>query len=93
MAIRFPRMHIATSVQNRILNAADNIAAAYEELPAPDIPDARKAGQAIDQALSQPVPAIPAPEDSSEAVVTGSVQGETAADAVGGLAAIEAMTQ
>ena len=91
MAIRFPKIHIAASVQNRILNLADDLPALVREHPAPNVPEPGALGQAIDQAVATPPQAAPAPDDATEAVLAGAVQGESAADAVGGLAAIEAM--
>ena len=89
--LRFPRMHIAASVQNRILNVLDQLPPIASELPAPNVPDPSELGAQLDQAVTTPPPAIPAPDDSTEAIASAAVQGETAADAVGGLAAIEAL--
>lgn len=64
--IRFPRMHIATSVVNRILNAADELetaadrrnppatAAFRREPPVPAVPDPTIEGAELDAALRQP---------------------------------------
>lgn len=89
--MRWPRMHIAASVQNRIMNAADNIAPAISTSLPPDVPQPQEMGKALDQALSTPPVAAAAPADSEEAIAAGAIQGESAADAVGGLAAIEAL--
>ena len=89
--MRWPKMHIAASVQNRILNAAEGIAAPAVLAVPPTIPPAAAQGAALDQALNTPVQAVPAPAESGEAIAANAVAGETAADAVGGLAAIEAL--
>lgn len=69
--IKFPRMHIATSVVNRILNAADEIErsrpqAAQEPVAAPiapTVPDPSVEGAALDSALQTQPPAMPPLED------------------------------
>lgn len=82
MAIRFPRMHIATSVQNRIINMASAIGPQVSELPAPAVPDATKEGAKLDQALSQPPGDMAAPAGAEEAVAAAALEGESPADAL-----------
>ena len=61
MAINFPRMHIANSVVNRILNVADGLegAAPNAATPEPPVPDTFIEGEQLDAALAAPVPALP----------------------------------
>lgn len=68
--IRFPRMHIAQSVMNRILNINDEIeadaqiSALPEPAIAPDPPDPMMEGAQLDVALQQPVASnLPPPDD------------------------------
>lgn len=74
--IRFPRMHIAESVVNRILNADDELGpAAPVTLPEPTVADPTAAGVAIDAKLSQPASSpAPQPEDMPNAGAT--IEGE-----------------
>ena len=91
--MRFPRYHLATSVVNRILDMADHelIMAKATEQVMPDLSKTQQQGAALDEALSTPMPAIPAPEGTEEAVILESSQGGTAADAVGGMAVLDAL--
>lgn len=60
--IKFPRVHIAKSVVNRILNARDELegsmqpAGAGLELPPPNVPDPTLAGAVIDEKVHTPPP-------------------------------------
>ena len=69
--IRFPRMHIAESVVNRILNAADDIQTT--EMAPPNIPqmpgNVAQQGAAIDQATHAPVGDV-APIEAIEDALT-----------------------
>jgi len=57
MSIKFPKMHIATSVVNRILNVADGLPDRPSELPtAPDLPNIGAQGLMLDNALATPPP-------------------------------------
>lgn len=64
--IRFPKMHIARSVTNRILNLADEIDAkdVAQAAPAvaPSIPEATGAGMALDIKLATPPGEVAAPD-------------------------------
>ena len=64
--IKFPKMHIAESVVNRILNAADDVApAAPDEMPMePAVPVPQ--GEALDAALATPPAEMPPLEDNPE---------------------------
>ena len=81
--IKFPRVHIATSVQNRILNLRDELnssAAAPQAatpVPPPDVPDPALAGAVIDAQVSTPPPANVPPLEAQE----------PAADELGGMVA------
>lgn len=59
--IKFPQLHIAESVTNRILNIADGLpdrgSRASVPTPPPSVPETRDQGAAIDAALVQPLPA------------------------------------
>jgi hypothetical protein len=59
--IKFPKMHIAASTVNRILNVADGLKARPRALTAtvaPSVPDPALQGAQLDQALQQPVPPV-----------------------------------
>lgn len=60
--IRFPKLHIATSVINRILNAADGVGA-FNPINAPSMPEQNPNGPLLDQQLNTP-PSGAAPEPS-----------------------------
>ena len=56
--IRFPQVHIATSVVNRILEIAENLPqeGAGAPLSAPRVPDGAMLGAQLDAALGAPQP-------------------------------------
>lgn len=87
--MRFPHIHLATSVVNRIKNIAQDI----EALPAmpPQLPNVAVQGARLDQALAEPVQGVPAPPGSDTEAVAASLDGGTAADAVAGLGVLDAM--
>lgn len=90
--MRFPKLHIASSVVNRILDLADQEMLTARESEAPAIPtDATQQGEALDQVLSQPVPAVPAPVGSQDEALLNMQQGGSAAEAVGGMALLESL--
>lgn len=72
--IKFPKVHIAASVVNRILSVADGLEAergALREAPAAPNPAALEVkGAALDMALLSPQPAMPGIEAAPE-VATG----------------------
>jgi len=83
-------MHIADSVQNRIINAARKIPATPSPMAQPQAPDPRMAGAAIDQAVSTPPPAMaPPPEAEATAATAALEDGSSAADALGQQAMLE----
>lgn len=65
--IKFPKLHIAQSVMNRILNLQDELEAGEAEpvsaVSPPSIPEATGAGQALDVALAKPVENVSAPPE------------------------------
>lgn len=74
--IRFPKIHIAESVANRLLNFADGLDVL--SAPSPSLPEPTPAGAALDKKLSSP-PGGAAP---AEAVVEGVATGESALDSL-----------
>ena len=73
--IKFPKLHIATSVVNRILNVADGVEAkrlTMSEPPAaPDPQSLAVRGAALDFALMKPTPGELPPIDAAPEVATG----------------------
>ena len=57
MAIKFPKMHIAESVVNRLMNLADDLPEpqAATAAPVPTVPNTALQSIDLDQALAQPV--------------------------------------
>ena len=71
MAIRFPRMHIAESVVNRILNVANDVQVPQNAPPSiPASPNLIQQGAQLDQALMAPVGDV-APVDNVEDALVG----------------------
>ena len=58
--IKFPKVHIATSVVNRILNIADGIPDAGSQAariaPEPNVPDTATQSLILDETLASPIP-------------------------------------
>ena len=74
--IKFPKVHIATSVVNRILNIADGLEQEAPGIaaPPPTVPDPTVEGQAIDAQLAAPIsPNLPGLNQSPDpgATVSG----------------------
>lgn len=76
--IKFPKVHIAQSVVNRILNVRDEVDAhaAAKVSRDPAVPDPAAAGAVIDAKLNAPTPDVgdasdPAAAAALEATVTG----------------------
>lgn len=89
--MRFPQYHLATSVVNRVLDLANMQLTPGQALQStPQLPDTIAQGEQLDAALSTPPTAVPAPAGSEEQVLLETQKGGTAADAVGGLAAMDA---
>lgn len=80
--MRFPKYHLAESVVNRILNVAERVESIPTPSAPPQIPNASKQGQAIDQAIAQPPAAAPAPPGVEEVVAIENMGGGSAADAI-----------
>lgn len=86
MAVRLPKMHIATSVVNRILNTYDEINQSLAPAPAmmaemPNVPDPTLEGANLDIGLETVVPegaAAPADPLQSDAVGAALMGGDTA---------------
>lgn len=58
--IKFPKVHIATSVVNRILNIADGIPTpGAASVAVPDVPDSIAQSTALNQKLAEPLQALP----------------------------------
>ena len=70
--IKFPKMHIATSVTNRILNIADQVRPEPELTPdavsarVPAAPTTTMQGAVLDQKLAQPPPDVGEVEKSPD---------------------------
>jgi len=53
--IRFPKMHLAASVSNRILNVADGLPAVLSDpVESPVLPDVAAQGAVLDQQIATP---------------------------------------
>lgn len=61
--IKFPKVHIATSVVNRILNIADGIpdsgSQAVRTAPEPSVPETSAQSLMLDETLATPLPGLP----------------------------------
>lgn len=70
--IRFPKVHIATSVVNRILNAHAEIeSAASAARGAPNVPNSAPLGEALDAGIAAPqAPVGPTDPTMAEDVTT-----------------------
>lgn len=83
--IKFPRMHIAQSVVNRIINIANQVPQNSEPAPVellPNIPDPTAQGAAIDQAINTPPGQSAMPVGGENAIVAASLEGASPAEAV-----------
>lgn len=81
-SIRFPRMHIAASVTNRILNVADGIpSAAPAAIAPPAMPDVATQGAVLDAQLATPPVPTELPAGADGAVVGAVLGGEDLATA------------
>lgn len=75
-------MHVAESVVNRILNAADDLerAGSTSRAPpsphAPTVPDPTAEGAALDAALQTPPPEMPPVSDEAEAALEPAIVAE-----------------
>lgn len=74
--IKFPKMHIAQSVVNRILNTAEDIESNRRvqsafSMIAPNVPDPTLEGAALDMKMSGDVPPVSAPDDPTQSAMVG----------------------
>jgi hypothetical protein len=86
--IKFPKMHIAQSVVNRILNTAEEIASNKRaqvafSMAAPNVPDPTLEGAALDMKMAGDVPPVSPPSDPTQAAMAGeALTGGDTSDAV-----------
>jgi hypothetical protein len=72
--IKFPKVNIATSVVNRILNAADDIPSLMGAPSVPNVPDSGPLGETIDETIVAPMgPLAPTDPALTDDLVTGSL--------------------
>lgn len=70
--IAFPRIHIAESVLNRIMNTLEGDSPlALETAPAPVVPDPTSLGLALDEELQTPMPPADVPAQDAQDAQTG----------------------
>lgn len=82
MAIRFPKIHIAESVANRILNIADGLPSSPSlPMAAPVPPDVPAQSDALETQLQTPPMAAELPAGADGAVVGAALRGDNLADA------------
>lgn len=70
MTIKFPKVHIATSVTNRILNMADGLpdqASSAIAAPEPRVPETSVIGSDLDAQLATPPGALPGIDQAPDA--------------------------
>jgi hypothetical protein len=72
MSIKFPSVHIAESVVNRILNLRDELGASRAPPPAPSappaVPDPSGQGALLDAELDMQPPPVTADDDTAPAI-------------------------
>ena len=77
MSIRFPRIHLAESVSNRILNIADGVPSSPVLPMAPPIqPDVPAQGAVLDAQLQTPPVPTELPEGADGAVLSSALVGD-----------------
>jgi hypothetical protein len=84
--IKFPKMHIAASVVNRILNVRDDMTNGRQTLDiptgtrAPDVPDPQRLGVGIEEAIATPAAPLPGADRGGDgaAAVASIAEGGTA---------------
>lgn len=69
MSVKFPKVHIATSVVNRILNVADGLPAHASALsvPEPEIPDTGAQSLMLNEQLATPPGELPGIDQAPDA--------------------------
>lgn len=77
--IRFPKMHIAQSVVNRIMNVADDLEMAQNKpaMHVPAMPDATAQGAALDEALATPPAGVTPPEGAESGMLSAAIAGDS----------------
>ena len=68
---KFPQLHIATSVVNRIMNLRDSVEPLVAPKPTPTIPDPSMEGGALDAQLLSPTPPVATGGDVAPVVEEG----------------------
>jgi hypothetical protein len=82
MTIRFPKIHIAESVSNRILNIADGLPSSPGlPMAAPVPPDVPAQGAALDMQLQTPMVEAELPAGADGAVVGAALGGDNLVNA------------
>lgn len=82
--IRFPRMHIAQSVVNRIINTANQVRP-QQDLPPPHVPavpDPGEQGEKIEDALSTSPGPMHSPAGAEAAMLEAALSGTSPASAL-----------
>lgn len=92
--VRFPQVHIATSVQNRLMDIARQIKPPMPQIrDVPTVNDPSNLGGLIEQSTATEVPPMAAPSQAEAAAMTGALdEGTSAADEVGDQAILENFT-
>ena len=81
-SIRFPRMHLAASVSNRILNIADGVPNGNPRFVVPPVlPDVQAESEALTVALETPPEPTELPAGADGAVVGAALGGQDLATA------------
>lgn len=81
-SIRFPRINIATSTVNRILNVADGIPSPVPSVVVPPaLPDVALQGAQLDAQLQTPSATTELPAGTDGAVVGAALTGDSLTDA------------
>ena len=77
-SIRFPRMHVAQSTSNRIINVARGLPAPAQGNPLPpELPDVTSQGQLLDAQLATPPGPAALPAGTDGAVASASLAGDS----------------
>lgn len=81
--IKFPRMHIAQSVQNRILNIVNRVPPSTDLAPPllPTVTDPTIQGEDIDAAVSAPAGGAALPPGGEDVMLAAALEGSSPADA------------
>jgi len=90
--IKFPKVHIAQSVVNRILETRDELrrtsaksgGGAPAPVPPPAVPDPSATGAALDVATGTPAAPASSPGDPAEGAIDAALAGKPALDGITG---------